>query len=118
MPTCSSNAALSQTTPSPFPRSRRPTRADGLSESILQDWQTAMTADGTAPEPAVNHEDGLTIVHHPILLQTGCLACHGDPASIAPEVAQKIAQLYPADTATGFAVGELRGAFRVVFEQE
>ncbi|WP_425609259.1 c-type heme family protein [Thalassobacterium sedimentorum] len=77
-----------------------------------------MTTDGTAPEPAVSHEDGLTIVHHPILLQTGCLACHGDPASIAPEVTQKIAQLYPADTATGFAVGELRGAFRVVFEQE
>jgi hypothetical protein len=90
---------------------------DALSESILQDWQVAMAVDGAVPEPAVSHEDGLTIVHHPIILQKGCLACHGDPAKIKPDVAKKIDQLYPADTATGFAEGELRGAFRVVFEQ-
>lgn len=88
---------------------------DALSESILQDWQVAMSIDGAVPEPAASHQDGLIIVHHPIILQKGCLACHGDPANMAPEVAQKIASLYPADTATGFAEGDLRGAFRVVF---
>ena len=41
-----------------------------------------------------------------------CLACHGK--SIAPEVQQKLAELYPEDKATGFSEGDLRGAFVVV----
>lgn len=40
-----------------------------------------------------------------------CLACHG--AELKPEVAAKIKDLYPADQATGFAAGDMRGAFSV-----
>jgi hypothetical protein len=90
-------------------------QADALSERILQDWQTEMVASDSAPGPVVHHEGELVIVHHPILMQTGCLACHGEPAQIAPEVAEKLASLYPNDEATGFKVGQLRGAFRVEF---
>lgn len=42
-----------------------------------------------------------------------CLTCHG-PA-LAPEVAAAIARDYPDDQATGFEVGELRGAFTVAW---
>lgn len=42
---------------------------------------------------------------------TPCLACHG--AELKPEVAAKIKELYPADQATGFAAGDMRGAFSV-----
>lgn len=38
-----------------------------------------------------------------------CLACHG--AALAPEVAAALQARYPQDAATGFAAGELRGAF-------
>jgi hypothetical protein len=38
-----------------------------------------------------------------------CLACHG--ASLKPEVAAKVKELYPEDQAVGFAAGQLRGAF-------
>ncbi len=38
-----------------------------------------------------------------------CLTYHG--ANVAPELKQKIAQLYPKDQATGFKLGDLRGAF-------
>jgi hypothetical protein len=38
-----------------------------------------------------------------------CLTCHG--AQVAPELQQVIAAKYPADQATGFAEGELRGFF-------
>jgi Protein of unknown function (DUF3365) len=38
-----------------------------------------------------------------------CLACHG--SNLKPETAKAIADLYPTDQATGFALGELRGAF-------
>jgi hypothetical protein len=40
-----------------------------------------------------------------------CLQCHG--SDIAPPVAQKLGELYPADKATGFVMGDLRGAFVV-----
>ncbi len=42
-----------------------------------------------------------------------CLTCHGETASIPGVVRERLAELYPADQATGFSVGELRGAFVV-----
>lgn len=38
-----------------------------------------------------------------------CLACHG--STLADDVSTKINELYPNDTATGFAAGDIRGAF-------
>jgi hypothetical protein len=38
---------------------------------------------------------------------------HGDPDTFAPEVSQALQKLYPDDAATGFEIGDLRGAFRV-----
>jgi len=49
----------------------------------------------------------------PILVQPLCVTCHG--VHLAPEVAEKIAALYPEDAATGYEVGELRGVFWVEF---
>lgn len=46
-----------------------------------------------------------------IPMQPQCTLCHG--ASIAPPLAETIDRLYPEDQATGFEVGELRGAFTV-----
>lgn len=40
-----------------------------------------------------------------------CLKCHG--TAVAPEVAEKIRTLYPEDHATGYGLGDLRGAFTV-----
>lgn len=40
-----------------------------------------------------------------------CLTCHG--SNIDPELKAKIDSFYPEDQATGFAFGELRGAFVV-----
>ncbi|MEJ2400712.1 MAG: DUF3365 domain-containing protein [Xanthomonadales bacterium] len=41
-----------------------------------------------------------------------CLGCHGQ--AIAPAVAEKIAELYPQDAATGYREGDIRGAFVVI----
>lgn len=43
--------------------------------------------------------------------QEACLACHG--ANIKPELQKTISTLYPNDQATGFAAGDIRGAFTV-----
>ncbi len=40
-----------------------------------------------------------------------CLTCHGK--TIKPEIAATIKSLYPDDKATGFKIGDLRGAFSI-----
>lgn len=40
-----------------------------------------------------------------------CLACHG--TTLAPAVSSVLAELYPEDRATGFSIGDIRGAFVV-----
>jgi hypothetical protein len=40
-----------------------------------------------------------------------CLACHGN--ALAPEVDAALAQDYPHDTARGYALGDIRGAFSI-----
>ena len=42
-----------------------------------------------------------------------CLACHGPADQLSDEVRSALAQQYPDDEATGFEVGDLRGAFVV-----
>jgi hypothetical protein len=40
-----------------------------------------------------------------------CLACHGE--NISPEVAAKLKEAYPSDTARGYKVGDVRGGFTI-----
>ena len=41
-----------------------------------------------------------------------CLACHGEV--IEPALAQKLSELYPGDQATGYRLGDVRGAFSLI----
>ena len=45
-----------------------------------------------------------------------CLACHGQ--QLSPEVQAKLDELYPEDKATGYALGEVRGAIVVIKDYE
>jgi len=56
-------------------------------------------------------DTGATAALFPIRIQPTCLACHGN--EIQAEIGDKLAQLYPNDQATGFALDELRGWFWV-----
>lgn len=58
-------------------------------------------------------EDNLRGYVEPIFVQPVCLACHGE--DLAADVAAQVNELYPADQATGFEVGDLRGVFWVEF---
>jgi hypothetical protein len=51
--------------------------------------------------------DGRAAYAEPLVIQEVCLTCHG--ATIAPEVQAVLAEKYPADKATGYALGDLRG---------
>ena len=50
----------------------------------------------------------------PIHLQAMCVNCHGTPAQLTDEVKAVLAERYPRDKATGFKLGDLRGAFSVL----
>jgi len=48
-----------------------------------------------------------------IIVQPGCLACHGAPSDMSDDVKATLARLYPHDRATGYRAGELRGAVSI-----
>lgn len=54
----------------------------------------------------------------PILVQERCLACHGERETLAPAVRTALAERYPDDMATGYRVGDLRGALSVRTSRE
>ncbi len=88
------------------------------------DWETAQLeafaaalAEGASPAGLTASEvverDGHPHLRwmSPIPMGDVCAACHG--AVISPEVQAAVDARYPGDQATGFAPGELRGAFTV-----
>jgi len=88
------------------------------------DWETAQLeafaaalAEGESPAGLTASEvvemDGRAHLRWMSPIPTGdaCAACHG--AVISPEVQAAVEARYPGDQATGFAPGELRGAFTV-----
>lgn len=48
-----------------------------------------------------------------IVLQPGCVACHGKPEEMSDSVKAQLGEGYPKDKATGYAAGQLRGAVSV-----
>lgn len=48
-----------------------------------------------------------------LVIQPLCLTCHGTPENIPDSVKAKLTELYPADKATGYSVGMLRGAISI-----
>lgn len=59
----------------------------------------------------INLEDGRVGYMEPIVTAPMCLACHG--SELSAEVKDALSTHYPADQATGFAAGDLRGIFWV-----
>lgn len=58
----------------------------------------------------VTPEGEVARVLRPIAVDAPCLACHGPADSLAEGVPALLAEKYPSDAATGYAVGDLRGA--------
>jgi hypothetical protein len=48
-----------------------------------------------------------------IVLQPGCVACHGSKEDISPAVQARLAEDYPHDQATGYKPGQLRGGVSI-----
>ena len=91
---------------------RNPANApDEMDRSVLEEM-----AAQSPPQPVIRWEDGVARFYRPLLIQEVCLKCHGDPATFPKELTEALASAYPGDAATGYALGELRGAIRVTMD--
>ena len=92
------------------PKPRNPANAvAGWQAGALAEFEAAAAA-GKKLDGIHNlrqHPDGQTRYAEPLVVQALCLKCHG--ADVAPDVKAAIAAAYPADQATGYAEGALRG---------
>jgi hypothetical protein len=92
-------------------------------KAVPDDWERAVLADfdrraaaGEKPQTLERADevmvDGKRTLRYMKALPVAdmCLACHGAPAGLAPGVGDKLKALYPDDRATGYKVGDIRGA--------
>lgn len=98
-------------------RTRNPdNRPDALEQRLLRELDSLHRA-GSVPTELMRWEvvDGERVVQYarPILVAQPCLTCHGPRAELAPGVRSLIAERYPADSAVGYSVGDLRGMITV-----
>ena len=72
---------------------------------------------GEPSKPKVFLFDDRIEYYHPIYINNGaCLMCHGDPdTQIVEQAMDRIRAHYPDDLATGFAMNDFRGAWKITF---
>jgi len=87
---------------------------DAWETTVLQHWNQKIKEGAPAAglkASTVVTIDGKPTYRYMQAIPTGelCVTCHG--TSLAQPVKEALAKLYPKDQATGFKVGDLRGAF-------
>ncbi|WP_417347386.1 Tll0287-like domain-containing protein [Ferrimonas sp.] len=94
------------------PRNAKMAQADLWEAQVLAEFEQRLLA-GAAPKSLVTerHQPEEFRLMKGIVIEKVCLQCHGQ--QLAPEVQQAIAEHYPSDQATGYELGQLRGAFSV-----
>jgi len=93
-------------------RVRNPANApDDEARTVLAEFERELSPDAPPPSRFITRPDGSARYLQAIPMQPLCVACHG--SELAPEVSEALTQRYPQDEATGFSVGELRGAFLI-----
>ena len=92
--------------------------ADAWEQKVLQEFDERVVR-GEKPETMEKAE----IVQEPvgksfrfmkaIPVQAGCVACHGSAEQIPDSVKARLSEEYPHDKATGYSVGQIRGAVSI-----
>lgn len=97
-------------------------KARNDARAIPDEWEKAALEDfdkrAAAGEPSAQLEKGETIGNEyryvkALPVQPLCLSCHGPADQLSPAVKSALSQHYPNDRATGYSVGQIRGAISV-----
>jgi Protein of unknown function (DUF3365) len=84
---------------------------DDEARAVLANFEHELSPNAPPPSRFITQPDGSARYLQAIPMQPLCIGCHG--SELSTEVSDALAQRYPQDEATGFAVGELRGAFLI-----
>ena len=91
---------------------------DGWEQKALKKLETQL-AKGAKPETLefaeiVKEPNGKYLRYMKgIVLQPGCVACHGSESDLSPAVKTRLSEEYPHDQATGYKPGDLRGGVSI-----
>ena len=100
-------------------RPRNPRNRSGDGEMKILSAYREDLAGGHTAKGLVALQDSTIHFYYPIVINNLCLQCHGTPDSeVSPEVYSKIRELYPGDRAMAYSSGELRGLWKVSFQEE
>lgn len=84
---------------------------DTMEKEVLEQWQN-MISKNENPGFVFRESQEYKYYLKPIIIKKQlCLKCHGPKISLDDELKKKIFELYPADRAIGYKIGDLRGAF-------
>lgn len=98
-------------------KNRNPKNAPGEKElAVLDDFRRTLESGEPLSPKVVIDTEGKKNYYAPIFTGGVCLACHGNPKNMQPELVSAIDSLYPNDKAKGYAVDELRGVWSVKFK--
>ena len=66
-------------------------------------------------DPILISENMSSTFYYPIVTNDMCLKCHGTPEK---SFSEKIKQLYPADLAVGYSENQVRGIWKIIFNEK
>lgn len=91
------------------PRNSESAIADDWEQKILKEFDQQAAEDAAAVLEKSTVSGGEFRFMKAQKVQGLCLACHG--SNISAEAKEALAKHYPGDTATGYSLGQVRGAF-------
>ncbi len=94
-------------------------QAQELDLTVMEGYRQQIK-DGRELQPHLEVSEGEIIYYAPIVIQNPmCLLCHGDPGkTIQDPDYDFIHSKYPEDMAVGYQLGDLRGLWKIRFEQQ
>ncbi len=85
-------------------------------KDVFYNYSSDIEHGKTVTPQLYKNAEGKTVFYAPIILQGQCVVCHGEPYNqVDSSTFASIKQLYPNDLATGFSEGDLRGLWKITF---
>lgn len=96
-------------------RNRNPkNKASEKETEYIRSFQKLIDENKDA-DPIVISENNTSTFYYPIVTNDMCLKCHGTPEK---SLSEKIKQLYPADLAVGYSENQVRGIWKIIFNEK